>query len=193
VGSLNTDGSAKLQPNIVCALRHHGNFLVKSNTEDDLRGNDIANSGTIRTDFDSKGVVWQPGGTVATSGLPANARNADNSIERAKHTANGQEAGNLQGYATRAIDGIHVSVSDRQAIVDPVMAGYSGLIGGDTNGPMETITERKMFFLDHDRAHDGQPATLSAWTIFDSAGDAVGADDGTTDVDTTPNEGLPSK
>ena len=193
MGSRNTDGTPKLQLKNTCVVRHHGDFLVKSRTEQDLRVGDIANSGTIRTGFDSRGVEWQTGGTATTAGLSMAERDADNSIERAKHTANGQEAGNLQGYVTRAIGGTHASVSDRQAIVDPVAAGNSGLAGGDTSGPMQTITERKVFWLDGDRAADGQPVTPAAWKIFDSTGEAVGADTGTTDVDKTPNEGLLGK
>ncbi len=193
MGSLNIDGTPKLQLKNTCVVRHHGNFLVKSRTEQDLRVRNIANSGVIRTDFDSRGVAWQPGGTTSTAGLSMDERDADNSIERAKHTANGQEAGNLQGYATRAIGGTHVSVSDRQAIVDPVAAGNSGLAGGDAIGPMQTITERKVFFLEGDRAADSQPVAPADWQIFDSTGEAVGADSGTTDVDNTPNEGLLGK
>jgi len=191
MGSLNTDGTPKLQSNVTRVIRHHGNFLVNSRTETDTRAvPNIANSGTIRTGFDSRGVAWQSGGTASTSGLSMTARDADNSVERAKHTDNGFENGNLQGFVTRAIDGIQVSVSDRKAISDPVAANVSGLAGGDAIGPMQTITERKVFFQDSDRAVDGQPATLSAWKIFNSAGEAVGADTGTTDVDITANEGL---
>ena len=56
MGSLNTDGTPKLQPKATCAIRHHGTFLVKSRTEKDERVREIESSGVIRTDFDSRGV-----------------------------------------------------------------------------------------------------------------------------------------
>lgn len=192
MGSLNIDGTPKLQPKITCAIRHHGDFLVKSRTERDERVRNIASSGVVRTDFDSRGIAWQAGGTLETAGLTLDERRADNTVEREKFTHNLAPDGNLQQHVTRA-QGVHTSISDRQAISDPVAAGNSGLVGGDALGPMQTITERKVFFLDHDRAADGQPNALSAWKIFDNTGEAVGAETGTTDVDKTPNEGLIGK
>jgi len=192
MGSLNIDGTIKLQPRINRAIRHQGDFLSETNTETDTKVETIASSGVIRTDFDSRGVAWQPGGTNKTAGLSMDERDADNSVERKKFTANGEEAGNLQQHVTRKIDGIFASVSDRQAIVDPVAAIASGLIGGDTTGPMQTITERKVFWLDSDRGKDIND-TLAAWQIFDSQGNAVGADTGVTDIDKTANEGLIGK
>jgi len=194
MGSLNLDGSIKVQTTNRLTIRHRGDFLTRSDTPDDNRLANIANSGTIRTGFDSRGVAWQPGGTASTSGLAGtpgtqSAAFADTTIERAKHTANGQEAGFLQQHVTRA-RGTHVSVSDRQAISNPVSALSSGLAGGDTLGPMQTISERKVFFLDSDR---NKSSGFADWTIFDSTGDAVGADSGTSDTDKTPNEGLLGK
>ncbi len=59
---------------------------------------------------------------------------------------------------------------------------------------MQTITERKVFFLPADRGADGQPPlSFADWTIYDNAGNAVGADAGVSDVDITPNEGLIGK
>lgn len=189
MGSLNTDGTPKLQPNNTCVIRHHGDFLVKSTTENDTRVTDIPSSGVIRTEFDSKGVAWQPGGTATTSGLPLNVRNADNSVEREKFTHNFAPDGNLQQHVTRA-QGIHTSISDRQAISDPYAANVSGLAGGDALGAMQTITERKVFFLDDTRNQD---PPVAGWKIFDGSGNAVGVTDGITEVDTTPNEGLIGK
>lgn len=180
MGSLNTDGTPKTQPNITCAIRHHGDFLVKSTTENDVRVTEIASSGVIRTNFDSRGVAWQPGGTAATTGLTAAQRNADDSVEREKFTHNFAPDGNLQQHVTRA-KGIHTSISDRQAI-----DAASGLIGADTLGPMQTVTERKIFFLDTDR--ETMPA--SGWHIYDQLGNAVGPTTGTTETDITPNSGL---
>lgn len=189
MGSL-VNGGVNTQANNRTTIRHRGDFLTSSDAPTDTRLSDIANSGTIRTQFDSRGVAWQPGGTAATSGLPGTpgtqtAAFANNSVERAKHTANGQEAGFLQQHVARA-NGVFTSVSDRQAISDPVSARSSGLAGGDAIGAMQTITERKVFFLESDR---GKTSGLAAWTIYDSTGEAVG-DAGTTDTDKTPNEGL---
>jgi len=186
MGSLNSDGSPKTQPNINLVIRHQGDFLVKSDVKTDVRLEEISASGVIRTDFDSKGVAWQSGGTETTPGLSLVERNTDNSVEREKFTHNLAPDGNLQQHVTRA-RGIHVSISDRQAISDPVAANASGLNGGDTSGPMQTISERKVFFLDH--ARDLTPPGTD-WEIFNQSGTAVGPTDGTTDVDSTPNEGL---
>ena len=94
--------------------------------------------------------------------------------------------GNLQHHVTRA-EGIHVSISDRQAISNAYAANVSGLAGGDALGPMQTIGERKVFFLDDTR---NQTPPTAGWNIFNQAGVAVGPTDGTTNVDSTPNEGL---
>jgi hypothetical protein len=189
MGSLNTDGSPKLQPNVTCAIRHHGDFLVKSTTDDDQRVTDIASSGVIRTNFDSRGVAWQAGGTPSTAGLSLTERTADDSVEREKFTHDLTASGNLQQHVTRAM-GIHTSISDRQAISDPVLAATTGLAGADATGPMQTISERKVFFLDETR-EDTPP--VAGWKIFNQAGDAVGPTDGTTETDSTPNEGLLGK
>lgn len=182
MGSLNSDGSPKLQPKIECAVLHQGDFLSKSTILNDP----LSNKGVIRTDFDSRGVVFQPGGTAATSGLPYDARIADNTVEREKFTHNFAPDGNLQQHVTRA-QGIHTSISDRQAISDPVAANVSGLAGGDALGPMQTISERKVFFLDDTR---NQNPPVAGWKIFNQAGEAVGPSAGTTETDSTPNEGL---
>ena len=57
MGSLNSDGSPKTQPNTNLVIRHQGDFLVKSNVKDDTRVGEISAEGVIRTNFDSKGVV----------------------------------------------------------------------------------------------------------------------------------------
>jgi hypothetical protein len=191
MGSLNFDGTPKLQLANNLSIRHQGDFLTRASSDDDTLVTDaesISNSGVVRSIGDGLvGVVWQPGGTDKTQGLSAAERGADNSVERQKFTANGQEAGNLQQNVTRKISGIHTSVSNRQAIVNPVSAQASGLAGGDALGAMQSITERKVFFIPADRGIDGQPPSFSDWQIYDSAGNAVGADDGVSDVDITPN------
>lgn len=199
MGSLNFDGSIKTQSLNKLTVRHQGNFLTKADAPSDTVSSIVSNSGFIdRKNTVIVGVAWQQGTQpegASTSGLPGTPGTmskafADNTQERKKHTANSEEAGNLQHYATRKIDGIHTSVSDRQAIADYEAAVGSGLAGGDAIGPMQTISERKVFFVDGDR---GKTSGLGAWTIFDASGAAVGADDGTTDVDITANEGLLDK
>jgi len=196
MGSLNLDGTLKLQAVNRLSIRHQGDFLTRQSSNDkvlETNAEVISNSGTISSvGSDLIGIVWQAGGTAATSGLSLAERDADNSVERQKFTANGQEAGNLQHFVVRK-NSVHTSISDRQAIVDSVAAQSSGLAGGDALGPMQTITERKVFFIDSDRAADSQPTTLAAWKIFDGSGNAVGNDTGISDIDITPNEGLIGK
>jgi hypothetical protein len=180
MGSLNTDGTPITQGNNTRVIRHHGDFLVESTTEDDTRITNISASGVIRTGFSSTGIAWQPGGTATTSGLSLAERTADDSVEREKFTHNFAPDGNLQQHVTRA-KGIHTSVSDRQGIV-----AASGLIGGDTLGPLQTVTERKVFFLDTDR----ETLPANGWRIYDQLGNAVGPAAGTTETDITANSGL---
>lgn len=193
MGSLNSDGTLKLQTANKQSIRHQGDFLTRQSSDDKVLATNaevIANSGIIRTQFDSRGVIWQAGGTVATSGLPMSARDADNSVERQKFTHNSQADGNLQQHVTRKNTGIHVSISDRQAIVNPIVASGSGLIGGDALGPMQTINERKIFFIANDRASDGQvPVAASGWNIYDVNGNAVSAT-GVTNTTYQANKGL---
>lgn len=170
MGSLN-NGNPILQPNNILRVHHQGDLLKLGNTQLDTNVV-IVNSGVIR-DIGSNtlGVAWQPDNTVSVtlSGLSAARRNADNSVEREKFTVTGLPSGNLLHVATRKIAGTHTSVSNREAV--------------NTLAPYDTVTERKIFFVDSDR-------TLSSgfadWEIFDNAGDAVSAADGTTDTDITP-------
>lgn len=108
------------------------------------------------------------------------------SVEREKFTANGLVGGNLEHDVTRKISGIHVSVSHREAILQGNKTGLqiaSGVLGGDALGPMETVTERKVFFLDSDR---NKSSGFSDLTIFSASGYPVGSSDGTTDTDISP-------
>jgi len=170
MGSLN-NGSPILQTNNILRVHHQGTLLKLTDTVLDTNSV-IVNSGTVRTIGENTlGVAWQPNNTasVTLSGLSAARRNADNSVEREKFTVTGLPSGNLLHVATRKLDGIHSSVSNREAV--------------NTLAPYESVTERKIFFIDSDR-------TLSSgfadWTIFDSDGGAVGATTGVTDIDITP-------
>jgi hypothetical protein len=108
-------------------------------------------------------------------------------VERQKFTHDATASGNLEHDVTRKISGIHVSVSHREAVLEqnktPIQAA-TGVLSADALGPMETVTERKIFFLDSDR---GKKAGFADWNIFDAAGTAVSAASGTTDTDITPN------
>lgn len=170
MGSLN-NGQPISQTNNVLRVHHQGDLLKRTNTELDTN-QVIVNSGVIRlTGANTLGVAWQPNNTssVTMSGLSAGLRNADNSVEREKFTVTGLPSGNLLHVATRKVDGNHISVSNREAI--------NNLL------PYETVTERKVFFTDSDRTIS---SGFADWQIFDGAGDAVGAADGTTDTDITP-------
>jgi len=170
MGSLN-NGQPILKTNNVLRVHHQGDLLKLGNTELDTNSV-ISTSGVIRlTGSNTLGVAWQPNNTasVTLSGLSPAQRNADNSVEREKFTVTGLPSGNLLHVATRKIDGIHSSVSDREAT--------------NTLAPYETVTERKIFFIESDR---NKSSSLADWTIFDSSGDAVGEELGTTDTDITP-------
>ena len=107
---------------------------------------------------------------TSQSGVDVSAPNTDTSVEIEKYTTNGSTSGNLGWQYTRLINGIQSSVSSLEA--------------RGTLGPVETIAERKIFFLDSDR---NKTSGFADWTIFDSTGEAVGATPGTTDTDITPS------
>lgn len=158
MGSLN-NGQPILKQTNIYRMHHQGEFLKKTNTELDS-GVVVSNSGVVRlTGQDTLGVAWQPNNTpsVTLSGLAPDRRNADNSVEREKFTVTGLPSGNLEHVSTRRID-IHTSISNREAV--------------NTLAPYETVTEKKVFD--------------TGWTIFDGSGNAVGATDGTSDIDIMP-------
>jgi len=93
----------------------------------------------------------------------------DTSVEIEKYTVDGSTSGNLGWDYSRAM-GIHNSISHVQC-------------SGSTGSPSQTIYEKKDFFLDSDR---GKSSGFAAWTIYDADGNAVGATDGTTNIDITP-------
>lgn len=103
-------------------------------------------------------IFGRHGGNTFTSGLTMDQQTADNSVERRKFTVSDVDSGQLE-YDVARSEGAHVSISHIVA---------TGSLGGNL-----TSTERKVF-------PDG-------WTIFNTAGVAVGATDGTTDVDVTPS------
>jgi hypothetical protein len=109
------------------------------------------------------------------------------SVEREKFTADATSSGNLLHAVTRKLSGISVGVSSREAILHQNKTAEqvaSGVLGGDALGPMETVTARKVFFLDSDRE---KTSGLAAWKIFSASGVPVGETNGVTDIDITPN------
>ncbi len=170
MGSLN-NGQPILQTTNNLRHHHQGDLLKETNTTEDTNVV-ILSSGVIR--FQNAGLIgvaWQPenAGSVTMSGLASALRNADNSVEREKFTTTGLPSGTLAHEVVRALDGNHVSVSSREAV--------------NTLMPYETVTERKIFFLDDDR---GAVSGFADWEIWDNAGDAVGVTLGVTDIDITP-------
>lgn len=126
---------------------------------------------------------------TSISGVPLNNTivNTSTSAEREKFTADGSSGGNLEHDVTRKISGIHTSVSHREAVLQQNKTGLqiaSGVLGANALGPMTTVTERKVFFIESDR---GKSNNFADWTIFNSSGIPVGAGDGTTDVDISPD------
>jgi len=119
------------------------------------------------------GMVFGRGGRAgvgaASSGMSIAERAADNSVEREKFTETGTASGYLSWEYTRKISGEHVSVSTVRA--------------PGSLGPTQSDTERKIFFLPSDR---GKSSLFADWQIFNADGEAVGADDGTTDTDSDP-------
>lgn len=177
MGSL--DGGVPItQPTNKLRLHHQGNFIQKNDTKTDSKVESIPSTGHISLDFkgdilglDTIGVVFTPisDDNVHTSGLSLVARTSSTSVEREKYTTTGVASGDLTWEYTRKIDGIQTSVS---TVNQPMSA----------NAP-ETVTERKLFFLDSDR---GKTSGLSAWKVFDADGFAVGATTGITDIDVSP-------
>lgn len=148
-------------------VKHLGNLVRVSTVNNDTEIENIANSGTIR-DFNSFGIVFGGSGTF-TSGLTLTQMTADNSVDRQLFTENGLASGYLSWEYTRGVDGIQTSVSTVRA--------------NSSIGPSVSYTERKVFFIESDRA---KSSGLADWNIF-TAGEPVGAALGTTDTDTTPS------
>lgn len=150
-------------------VRHLGHQLTIVDSQEDLTVAEVSNSGTIRTvGEDTTGVVFARSSTTYTSGLALDAMTADNSVERQKFTSTEAESGALSWEYTRKLDGTHISVSTVEA--------------DSSLGEAETVTERKVFFIETDR---GKTSGFADWNIYTS-GTAVGAGEGTTDIDTSP-------
>lgn len=116
------------------------------------------------------GTIFGNDGTF-TSGVSLPSQRADNSVEVEKYTVDGTTSGNLGWEYARKVDGIQTSVSFLESVPK-------------SSNPSNTVSERKLFWLPSDRAATGD---FSAWTIFDGNGNAVGATDGTTDTDSSPD------
>lgn len=158
MGSLNYDGSSISKDSK--SVRHKGHIITIRDSQDDFTTTEVSASGEIRViNASTSGVIFGPQSTTYTIGMTHSQRHTDTSVEREKFTSTGLASGTLQSWNTRSIDGMQISVSTVEAIT--------------SLGPSETITERKIF-------DDG-------WTIFDGSGTAVGADNGTTDTDVSPN------
>jgi len=175
MGSLSPSGTVLNQSTNVLRFAHNGNFLIKNNTKQKT-DTTVANSGTIRTIGSGlTGVMFHPVGYTTThiSGMTlqertTNITSVNLDVFLANGTASGVPSGSL-GYDVTRAEGIHTSVSHRAA---------SGALG-----PMETFSERKVFFLDSDI---GKSSGLADWTIYDLNGVAVGASAGVTDTKITP-------
>lgn len=119
------------------------------------------------------GLVHGRGGQAntgpATSGMAYSEIHADNSVERQKFTSTEAASGALSWEYTRKLDGTHVSVSTVEA--------------DSSLGEAESVSERKVFFVEADR---NKTSGFADWQIYDNSGNAVGAGEGTTDTDTSP-------
>lgn len=106
---------------------------------------------------------------TSQTGADSTIANTDTSVEREKFTSDSTSSGNLSWEYTRKLSGIHTSISTLEA--------------RSSSDKPETVTERKVFFVDSDR---GLSSGFADWMVFSDAGEAVGAADGTTDTDVTP-------
>ena len=95
--------------------------------------------------------------------------NLDTSVEVEKYTVDGSTSGNLGWDYVRA-EGIHTSISHVEG-------------SGMQVSPSLLLSEKKVFFLPSDR---DKSSGFANWNIYDTAGNAVGANDGTTNIDITP-------
>lgn len=126
-----------------------------------------------------KKVVVAVDGSTTTATID----NSSISTNRAIFTADATASGNLEHDVTRNIAGIHVSVSHRESLLQQNKTGAQ-IASGVPGDIMQSITERKIFFLDSDR---NKTSGFSDLTIFNAGGEAVGGAAGTTDTDVTPN------
>jgi len=161
MGSLSPSGTKLTQPTNILRFSHHGDYVYQNNSLTDTRSK-ISNSGVIRTAGTGlAGMMFHPvGSTTHSSGMTAAQRTANITSVNREKFTRDGTSSGLLAHDVSRTIGIHTSTSYRSA---------SGV-------PMETVEERKVF--------------PSGWTIFDAAGDAVGATSGVTDRDITPIFGV---
>lgn len=176
MGSLTPGGQPITQSTNTLRHSHNGTYVRQSDTKNDTESV-ISDSGVTRIknyDFPF-GVENRPATSrVFVSGLPLNKRelqyNAQASgLRRLEFEKFINDSGNLSHVVTRAM-GIHTSITDKES-------------PNSSLGPMVARTERKVFFTDADT---NKTAGFDKWTIFDGSGCPVGATDGITDVDISP-------
>lgn len=177
MGSLTPGGQPITQATNILRHSHNGNYVRESNTQTDTESAPISNSGVTRIQnypFPF-GLEFQPSSSrVFISGLPLEKRELQynalaSGIRRLEFEKFANDSGNLQHVVTRAM-GIHTSIQDRES-------------PNSALGPMVARTERKVFFLDSDT---DKTSGFAKWTIFDGSGCPVGAADGITEIDVTP-------
>ena len=167
MGSLN-NGLPISQSNKV--VRHTAESVVISDCVTNLTLATKTNVGPIVSGlYPVFGMEFAASGTF-TSGLTFAEQTAFTSVDRQIFTENAAASGFLAWQVTRKVDGIHTSVSKRR-------------VNSSLGGP-QTLSERKVFFLDTDRT---KASGFADWNIFDALGNAVGPTTGTTDTDITPS------
>lgn len=176
MGSLSSGGQPIVQSTNRLRHSHNGNFVRQNNTITDTQSS-ISNSGVIRTNNYAFpfGLEFQssPNRTFI-SGLPLENRELQynslaSGIRRLEFEKFANDSGNLKHTVTRAM-GIHTSIQDRES-------------ANSALGAMRTRTERKVFFTDADT---GKTSGFDKWAIFDGSGNAVGATNGISEIDVTP-------
>lgn len=176
MGSLGPGGQPITQSTNRLRHSHNGNFVRENNTETDAQTT-ISNSGVTRIKnypFPF-GLEFQPSPSrTFISGLPLQNRELQynalaSGIRRLEFEKFANDSGNLQHVVTRAM-GIHTSITDKES-------------PNSALGSMVARTERKVFFLDSDT---DKTSGFAKWTIFDGSGCPVGATDGITEIDVTP-------
>lgn len=165
MGSRNLDGSIITQSTNVIRVHSQANTVKLRDTSTNLETSSVVSSGIDNTTPLGAIVRFAPADMTLVE------RNADHSIEYEKFI---DSSGSLEHIVSRGM-GIHTSISMRAVEAS-----------GTSLGPMNTKTERKVFFIDNDR--NLAAANQGDWTIYDAGGNAVGEAAGTTDVDITPHD-----
>lgn len=167
MGSLNNGRPISQTSKVV---RHTAESVVISDYVTDTKLAEKTNVGTtVNSIYPVWGMAFAASGTF-TSGVPIAGQTAFTSVNRQLFTENSLASGYLTWQITRQIDGIHNSVSKIRTV-------------SSLGGP-QTLSERKIFYIDTDRT---KSSGFADWTIFDANGNAVGPTLGTTDTDITPS------